>query len=156
YQLFLYYQQHGESDRSKAMFDEFSRVKRALSRTRKELNDDESWLTRPIVAASVGQRPEQSALQLKLSAIRLSSIKGATAIAVRDVDNDGLDDLLIGGSDGTVTLYHDDGGLRFTKAATFTLGSPQPVIALNAAILVRGETQRVIASSAAGLFVSKQ
>lgn len=156
YQLFLYYQQHGENDRAKAMFDEFSRVKRALSRTRKELNDDESWLTRPIVASSVGPRPDPSGPRLKLNVIRLDSISGATTMAVRDVDGDGLDELLIGSRDGTVSLYHNDGQLRFTKIETFSLGTRQPVTALNAAILVRDEIQRVVASSAAGLFVSKQ
>jgi tetratricopeptide (TPR) repeat protein len=156
YQLFLYYQQHGENDRSKAMFDEFSRVKRALSRTRRELNDDESWLTRPIVTASAGQQPAQSGPQLKLSAIPLGSIDGATAVVLRDIDGDGLDELLVGGHNGMVTLYHNDGKLQFTKTATFTLGGSQPVVALNAAILVRGELQRVIVSSAAGLFVAKQ
>lgn len=156
YQLFLYYQQHGEKDRAKAMFDEFSRVKRALSRTRKELNDDESWLSRPIVAASVGSRPDPSGPQLQLNAIRLDTISGATTLAVRDIDDDGLDELLIGGRDGTVSLYHNEGQLRFTKTQTFTLGTRQPVTALNAAILVRDEVQRVVASSAAGLFVGKQ
>lgn len=156
YQLFLYYQQHGENDRAKAMFEEFSRVKRALSRTRKELNDDESWLTRPIVASTAGMRPPVPAPELKLRPIPVASITQATTLAVRDVDRDGLDDLVVGNRDGTVALYHNDGELRFTTATTLKLGAPAPVRALNAAILVKDEAHRVIASSSAGLFVGKQ
>lgn len=156
YQLFLYYQEHGEADRAKAMFDEFSRIKRALSLTRKELNDDESWLTRPIATDLNGVRPQQQAPALRWTVTAVPAVKHAGAIVVKDFDLDGLDDLVVGTANGTVSTYHNEGARGFAPGPSLQLPTREPIIAMSVEILIREQGYRIIAATKSALFVAQQ
>lgn len=154
YQLYLYYQEKGETDRAKAMFEEFSRVKRALSLTRKELNDDESVLARPFVVATAPQPREVSAPALSFTASKIVDSDQITSFDVRDFDGDGLEDVFAGTRGGTIRVLRNEGKLRFAETATLKLEGGAPVTSLHGEMLVRGESFRLIAISGGSLFVS--
>ena len=153
YQLYLYYQENGEQDRAKAMFNEFSRVKRALSSTRKELNDDETELARPLVTATGDFRatPDAPTLRWRES----DAVKGVKAVdfVLRDFDSDGLDDLLIATRGGALIIYRND-GKAFVERARLEAPVEAEVQSVAAETLVRGETDRVLIATSKGLFVS--
>lgn len=152
YQLYLYYQEHQEADRAKAMFSEFSRVKRALTTTRKELNDDESTLSRPIVIASA-PRPEKHSNAARFDAVTLD-VKSATSVDVRDFDADGLDDIVVGTRDGEVRIYRNVGQRRFEAQRKLKLDLAAPVTQVFGEVLVRGEKPRIVAIASGKVFVS--
>jgi len=155
YQLYLYYQEHGEQDRARAMFNEFARVKRAISSTRKELNDDETDLARPFVTATGDTRPGPNAPTLRWR--ETDAVKGERAgdFVLRDVDSDGLDDLLVGTRDGTLIIYHND-GKSFVEQARLKAPVEAEVESVAAETLVRGETDRVLIATSKGLLVSSK
>ena len=153
YQLYLYYQEHGEQDRAIAMFNEFARVKRALSSTRKELNDDETELARPFVTPTGDARPAPNAPTLRWRETDALKGVGAVDFVLRDVDSDGLDDLLVGTRDGELIIYHND-GKTFVERTRLKAPVEGEVESVAAEKLVRGETDRVLIATSRGLLVS--
>jgi tetratricopeptide (TPR) repeat protein len=153
YQLYLYYQEHQEPDRAKAMFNEFSRVKRALTTTRKELNDDESTLSRPIVVANA-PRPAKRSQEARFNVVALDVSRKATSLDVRDFDADGLEDIAVGTRDGEVHVYRNLGQQRFEAQRKLKLDVSAPVTQVLGEVLVRGEKPRVVIVAAGRLFVS--
>jgi Tfp pilus assembly protein PilF len=153
YQLYLYYQEHGEADRAKSMFEEFSRVKRALSRTRKEINDDESELARPLRGATAVSGPSSTAVQLQWQSIKPVDAERIMHAVVRDIDADGLDDLLLTTIEGFVLVRRNEGAGRFQEHANFKPEVTGNITGLFAEVLVRDETYRLVLATERGVFV---
>ncbi|MDB6101269.1 MAG: Tetratricopeptide 2 repeat protein [Gammaproteobacteria bacterium] len=155
YQLHLYYQEHGQVERAQRTFEEFSRLKRAASASRRETNEDEGELSSPIAgvasdASAAGAAPEP----LSFKAAPRPLAHDVTAFDVNDLDGDGLDDLVVGDRLGRVSILMNRGQGKFEVTQTGALPQHLPVSNLSLQIFARGEGFRVVAGSHAGVFMS--
>jgi tetratricopeptide (TPR) repeat protein len=155
YQLFLYYQEQGEKDLAQRTFDEFSRIKRALSASRKEINEDESVLARPI--GGMGNQPfagSRTAFEADFTYEDLGVDGMSVAIDLFDVNGDGLDDLIAASNDGNLRVTENRNG--FTHPADIQIvskgvGSVRAVVAES---FVRGEAPRLAVMTDAGIYIT--
>ena len=153
YQLHLYYQENGAAEEAKHTFEEFSRIKRALSSSRRESNDDECDLSRPILGMpQAAHEGPASALGFELVGAPLD--RGIAAFDANDIDGDGLDDLVTLTRTGAVRLWMNRGQGKFEKVQTGSVPGPltQGTVALQS--LARGEGLRIVVGSREGVFVS--
>ena len=155
YQLHLYYQERGETQKSQQTFEEFSRLKRALSASRKEANDDESELSRPLLGvapAAASGGADASDLSFKLSGSPLAT--DVVAFDFNDIDDDGLEDFIFVDKRGRVQLMRNQGGGRFESTLTASLPAKTDVRSISLRILARGEGFRAVVAARQGVYVS--
>jgi hypothetical protein len=152
YQLHLYYQEHGAAEEAKRTFAEFSRVKRALSSSRRESNDDESELSRPI-AGNRGARTVASS-PVSFAPVATVLAQDVAAFDINDIDGDGLPDVVVADHSGSVRVLKNQGGGQFLPLQTSKLPGQSPVKNISLQILSRGEGFRIIVGRQDGVYVS--
>jgi tetratricopeptide (TPR) repeat protein len=152
YQLHLYYQEHGAAEEAKRSFEEFSRVKRALSSSRRESNDDESELSRPIA----GNRGASGVATGPVTFARAAAVlaQDVAAFDINDIDGDGLQDVVVADHSGAIRVLKNKGGGQFTPLQTAQLPGQSPVKNISLQILSRGEAFRIIVGRQDGVYVS--
>ncbi len=115
YQLYLYHQQSGDKDKAAQVFKEFSRLKRALGLTRKEINPDESVLSKPINSdVSSLKRPFQaneSNPHFTLS--HMTRGENLMKFAVADVNEDKLQDIVVVDENGVIGIWLNNANAGF-------------------------------------------
>ena len=152
YQLHLYYQEHGASEEAKRSFEEFSRVKRALSSSRRESNDDESELSRPIGGHGGARSGATGPVTFAPAAAVLA--QDVAAFDINDIDGDGLPDVVVADHSGSVRVLKNEGGGRFTPLQISRLPGQSPVKNISLQILSRGEGFRLVVGRKDGVYVS--
>ena len=126
YQLYQYEKRVGNEARAAELFKEFSRLKRAASASRREVNYDDGPLVVPIAdpaydaSNATATTPAAVALTQRVLA---GPAGGATAVAWTDVDGDGKSELVASGVDGSLAIVAD--------------GAPPRAMASNAAPTAR-------------------
>ncbi len=151
YQFYLHHQQGGDKEKAKQIFKEFSRLKKALGRTRKEINPDESALARPL-------NYEFSELKTPFSAIisdpvfslqPLADVGRVSGYSVADVNNDKIQDMVIATANGDISVWlndPDNGFSLHTKGAGVSGADCVQLVKFK-----RGEPYFVLLSSDNGL-----
>jgi tetratricopeptide (TPR) repeat protein len=104
YQLYQYHQRAGNTDRAQALFKEFSRLKRAATFSRREVNYEEGVLTLPVLNlpgdADAGASPFEATFTTQV--VPLSS--PAVAFDVRELDGDDKEDVVAIDASGRVSV----------------------------------------------------
>jgi tetratricopeptide (TPR) repeat protein len=155
YQLHLYYQEHGAAEEAKRTFEEFSRIKRALTTSRRESNDDESELSHPILGSPPESAPASSDHgHVDLELVKEPLARDVVAFDVNDLDGDGLDDLVIVDRAATVRILMNRGGGKFEATRVASLPTPIHVRSVSLQILARGESFRIVVGAREGVLVS--
>jgi len=154
YQLHLYYQEHGAAEEAKRTFDEFSRVKRALSASRRETNDDECELSRPVLGApDAGHAvPGKDPITFELAGSAID--RNVVAFDANDIDGDGLSDVVTVTRAGMVRVWMNRGQGKFEMTQTGSLSGPVTAATVSLQSLARGEGLRIVVGSRDGVFVS--
>ncbi len=157
YQLYLYHQQQGDKEEAARLFKEFSRIKRALGKTRLDINPDESRLALPIDSNEESQLPQASPDDKLVQFNEQSLFAGSSfrAYSVFDVDRDQLDDLVVADSDGLVRWAKNEGDLKFSWRTPFTQGGIADIHAIDVGTLVVGGGVDFIIATGQGLYLLK-
>lgn len=157
YQLYLYYQEQGDKDLAQRTFEEFSRIKRALSASRKEINEDESVLARPIGGGGTGPYGHASSrFEPVFAAERLIPDDGIAAFDVYDIDRDGSEDLVLATRAGRLRVIKYRAGAGYAHAADWEMdeiGIGQ-VRAVFAESFARGEAPRLVVLGETGVYLT--
>ncbi len=156
YQMHQHQQRVGNAERAQALFREFSRLKRAATFSRKEVNYEEGRLVLPLVGPVPNSGAPAPAFAPRFAPSGLSLPAPAQAFDLRDVDGDGLDDVVALLRDGRVALLpgRAQGGLGAARvleaaAAAPALGTAR---ALRAESLVADGSSALLLGSSSGLF----
>jgi tetratricopeptide (TPR) repeat protein len=110
YQLYLYEKRVHNEERAAEIFSEFSRLKRAATASRKEVNYDDGPLVMPLAdsAYDVSNAGERRGSGPSLRARSLETPQGGVgALALRDLDGDEREELVALGADGRVHVFAD-------------------------------------------------
>jgi len=112
YQLYLHHQQLGDKEKANQVFKEFSRLKKAIGKTRKEVNPDESILARPIGGdiASLKLPFQAMVVEPRFTAEALSSLGRVEHYAIGDVDNNNYQDIAIIDQRGRASIWTNNKG----------------------------------------------
>lgn len=123
--------------------------------SRRESNDDESELSRPIV----GRPPEsntaatdRAAIEFELTTQPLA--RDVAAFDVNDIDGDGLSDVVVVDRSGSVRFLMNRGQGRFDVVEVSSRPTPIRVSSVALQMLARGEEFRIVVSAREGVFVS--
>ena len=157
YQLYLYYQEQGEKDLAQRTFEEFSRIKRAQSASRKEINEDESVLARPIGGGGNRQFSQsRGAFDPDFSSELLALDGKAAAIDLFDVDGDGQEDLVAAMRDGYLRVFENRAGYAHAADIEIDTKGIGTVRAAVAESFVRGEAPRLAVLSDTGIYITSR
>lgn len=151
YQVYQYHRRTGNEERAAAVFKEFSRLKRAASSSRKEVNYEEGPLVLPLLGAPDEQASplERAAVQLALRASKLALPEPAAALAALDLEPDGHDDLVALSATGRLLVLP---GSASGPGAARSLGAEPPATAATGAetLVLEGFVQKAPAGAVAG------
>lgn len=154
YQLYLHHQQGGDKEKAKLIFKEFSRLKKALGQTRKEINPDESVLARPINYPLAQLETPFSAIDT-VPSFRLESLKklgDVSNFSIADVNNDKTQDIVVASGSGDVAVWLNEGKKGFSLHAKGNTGANLGDIdSLELVKFSRGNEYSVLLSSDIGL-----
>lgn len=151
YQLYLYHQQNGDKEKADQIFVEFSRLKKAVGQTRKEINPDESILARPLPGDFARLKKPFTAnhAQPVFSAGNAPKIENIATFAVADVNEDKLQDIISVSREGELRIWLGDAKNNFVMHAKgqAVVGAVQ----VQAVKLKRGDPHSIIIASAKGV-----
>lgn len=151
YQLYLFHQQGGDKEKANQIFLEFSRLKKAIGQTRKEVNPDESELAIPLSGELASlKKPFTAALsEPKFSVTKLKKVKSVNSYSVADLNEDKIQDLAILSEKGELSLWINDPKAGFKlKGKGSAVGN---ALDMQLAKLKRGSPYSVIVASESGL-----
>ena len=157
YQLYLYHQQAGNKEKAAEIFTEFSRLKKAIGATRKEINPDEGALAKPIIGRQSELKQPFTAAALTPSAtVRdLAGLNGVRAFAVADINSDYIEDIVMIDRDGHAAVAHYDATAIAAKKTLTSDATFEPLDNIQLAKLSRAEPYAIIAPTAKGLQMLK-
>ena len=128
YQLYLYHQNIGNKEKSQQLFKEFSRLKKAFGKTRKEINADESVLSNPIDSrnGSVAQLNPVGAFEPKFALQKINEGFAVKDFIITDLNRDGFDDIVAIDQQGAIEFYVNDQQGKFSSSSRYQLdGKPE-------------------------------
>ncbi len=154
YQIYQYHRRHGNEERAAVIFKEFSRLKRAASASRKEVNYEEGRLALPLLGAPEAPAAASAAGAFRPALVprKLNAGEALRALDLRDVDGDLREDVIAVGASGRLTLMAN-GAEGFAPARA--LEPAAPGVGEAHSVLVEGFAQKagpgVLVGGAAGL-----
>jgi len=121
YQLAQYYQGRNEKERAQEIFREFSRLKKIASQSRKELQEDASILFMPIRAtdSDVGSRAAHDKFKAIFRDETINLPDPVTAFDLRDVDDDGDEDIVLATTKNQILILFNQGYGKFDPPLVF-------------------------------------
>ncbi len=151
YQLYLHHQQTGDREKAQQIFQEFSRLKKAIGKTRKEVNPDESHLAKPIngdrQVAGLPFEANAGTISFNVGSAIIDKAIGSFAIA--DIDQDQRQDIVVADRDGKLAIWAYKAANKFKLLKK--IGDLGQIEGIELAKLQRAEPYSILLKTRTGL-----
>lgn len=156
YQLYQSYHQSGQIDKAKLTMKEFSRIKKSVSRSRKQLNDEESALSSPLTSDRLAVSDNKISNEFKASfnkTIKKIS-EPISAFSLHNLDDDIQSEIVAITNSGMLWLISSDKDRKLNAKKLGKIAIKSKVTSLLVERFSVKETARFVVSSQQGLAIS--